>query len=425
MYIKNKSKKVVKKIYILGIFYIYILSSSIVFARGGGGGSSGGGGEGGSSGGSSGTGGVGGVLGIVQFIFYVIIIFTMIAIPWYIKKQKIKKATMLLKKAELQDPSWREDGLKKKVSEIFLKFQEDWSNFNIERMKGYLTEEYYKRMVLEMNVLKNENRQNSMEEVIINSLNLLEIVDEADNTKDSFTIEVNAQAVDSLNDLTNNHLLYRDTNPFTEYWNFVRQGGDWKLNLIKQSTEDEQEIEKDIVDFAKNNNFYYDPDFGWLMMPNKGVIFSSSNFETSDINNHVVGYFKDKIVEFYTFIPNKETKNPTNYIVAQMVLPIRYNNIVVRKKRWLFNFSPSGLRRIKTESNDFDKKFCIWADPADQVSSFELLSPNFMEKIYDLPFELNIEVVGNFLYFYSKERSSISYDKMLEVLSWAFDEMKM
>ena len=131
------------------------------------------------------------------------------------------------------------------------------------------------------------------------------------------------------------------------------------------------------------------------------------------------------MVEFYTFIPNPQAKMPVNYIVAQVVLPIRYRDILVRRKRRFFNFSPRGLRRIETESNDFNKTFCLWADPVDQVSSFELLAPDFMEKIYELPFELNIEIVDNFLYFYAKSRQGINYDTMLSILSDSFNEMKM
>jgi len=48
-----------------------------------------------------------------------------------------------------------------------------------------------------------------------------------------------------------------------------------------------------------------------------------------------------------------------------------------------------------------------------------------MEKIYGLPFELNIEVVDNVVYFFTKNRGADNYQQMLEVLSWAFDEMKM
>ena len=182
-----------------------------------------------------------------------------------------------------------------------------------------------------------------------------------------------------------------------------------------------------IVDFAKKNDFFYDPDFGWLMMPNKGVIFRKSNFKTSDINNHVIGYYRDKIVEFYTFqafTGDNDSASSSVYVVAQAILPINYKNILIKKKRRLFNFKPKGLRKIELESVEFNKKFCLWAHSDDQVSSFELLTPNFMEKIYNLPFEVNIEIVGSFLYFYTK-KNNILYDQMLEILSWAFDDMKM
>ena len=59
------------------------------------------------------------------------------------------------------------------------------------------------------------------------------------------------------------------------------------------------------------------------------------------------------------------------------------------------------------------------------IAATELLTPNFMEKIYGLPFELNIEVVDNVVYFFTKNRGADNYQQMLEVLSWAFDEMKM
>ena len=36
-----------------------------------------------------------------------------------------------------------------------------------------------------------------------------------------------------------------------------------------------------------------------------------------------------------------------------------------------------------------------------------------------------IEIVDNFLYFYAKNRNGISYDVMLQILSKAFDSMKM
>jgi hypothetical protein len=278
-------------------------------------------------------------------------------------------------------------------------------------------------MVLELNVLKNEHRQNLMKDFKIHSLSIWGIEDKIGSEGDSFTMEVQAWANDSLIDTDSGQVLYSDINSFTEYWDFVREGDDWKLNLIKQETEDVLNTESKIVEFSRKNNFYFDPDFGWLMMPNKGVVFRQNNFKTSDINNHVIGYLKDKIVEFYTFIPIAGKYN-TNYLVAQTVLPVNYNDILVRRRRWFWNFAPIGLRRIQTESNDFNKKFCLYAHKNDQINSFVLLAPDFMEEVYNLPFELNIEIVGSFLYFYVKGRKNVDEDEMLRLLSRAFDSMR-
>src|SRR5207245_9726486 len=50
-----------------------------------------------------------------------------------------------------------------------------------------------------------------------------------------------------------------------------------------------------------------------------------------------------------------------------------------------------------------------------------LLAPDFMEEIFKLPFELNIEIVGSFLYFYVKGRRNVDEQEMLRLLSRAFD----
>lgn len=410
------------KKYFLTALVLNLYSSATVLARGGGGGSGGGGGGGSSS---SGSGGGSPVIGII----WLIVIICAAVFAAYKRRKKIEAAKKVIDDAALGDDAWNGDELKKRVCDVFLRFQQDWSSFNTESMKEYLTDNYLKRMVLELSVLQNEGRRNIMENVSCQGVEILHASDHQDDSKDQFIAEVQGKAKDILMDEINNKKLYSDGDPFVEYWTFVRIGDGWKLDLIKQATEDKALREKQIEEFSEKNGFFYDPDFGWLMMPNKGVIFKRNNFRTSDINNHVIGYFRNKIVELYTIIPNANVyvagkPAGTNYIVAQAIIPKSYNNILVRRKRMFFNFGPRGLRRIHTESNDFENKFCLWAHREDQVSSFELLTPNFMEKVYQLPFELNIEVVGNFLYFYAKSRKDINYDQMLEILSWAFDEME-
>jgi hypothetical protein len=384
-----------------------------LLARGGGGGSGGGGGGGGGGFGGSGSGGSGS-LGLFGNIIVLSVLIIISVAGAYLNRKHLKAREVAGEK-ELEAEHVDAVALKTRTSEIFYAFQEAWSSFDLDAMKEVLSYNYYKRMVLELNVLKNEHRADIMKEVRLGELFIYDV------QGDAVTMRVSATAQDSLMDTAEDRVLFYDATPFIEFWHLLKESGSWKLDLITQQTENASLVEGEITDFAKKNDFYFDPDFGWLMLPNKGVLFSSSTFGASDVNNHVIGYFRDKIVEFYTYIPRP---NGANYLVSQAVLPRSYHNILIKRKGF-FNFTPRGLRAITLESGEFNSHFRLFADPQDQVNSLELLSPNFMDKINGLPFDLNIEIVGNFLYFYTKDRGVASYDSMLEVLSWAFDEMKM
>lgn len=422
--------KKLEQLIIFGIIFSAQLQQ--VLARGGGGGSGGGGGGGGGSSRRS----FQSISETSQYIktnpyetiivISIIILFPIIfgLITYIYKKKRQEKISKQISQSASKDNFWNEINMTETITNTFMKFQDDWSHMEISKMPTYLTNEFYKKTVLHLNVLKNLNRKNTMEDIHINSIYIESITDEINNSNDQFVANITARAKDSLVNTIDNSTIYTDRSTFTEHWHFVRDDNEWKLDNITQITENPALNESDIKNFAKANKFYYDPDFGWLMMPDNGVIFDKTNFQTSDINNHVVGYFRDKIVEFYTYIPNKESSMPTNYIVAQAILPKTYNNILIKRKGF-FNFAPWGLRKIQLESADFNKKFCLYAHRLDEANSFELLTPNFMEKIYELPFDINIEMVGNVLYFYSKSRKDINYDTLLKVISWAFDEMKM
>jgi hypothetical protein len=98
---------------------------------------------------------------------------------------------------------------------------------------------------------------------------------------------------------------------------------------------------------------------------------------------------------------------------------------VIRRKSpfSLFESGVSGLRKIELESNAFNREFLVYSDREDAVTTFELLHPAYMEYIMGLPYRVSIEVVGNTVYFYTTDKD-IDYDKLLEILSRAFDEIK-
>ncbi|MCX6796946.1 MAG: TIM44-like domain-containing protein [Candidatus Doudnabacteria bacterium] len=419
-----KSKiKTIFLIVLLNFFHIINYAQ----ARGGGGGSGGGwggGGGGGFSGGSFSSGSSGSSVSFSPWMLLFLIIPIVAAILVFKNKKRLLELAKMKGDEIIKKNNLDKGALYKKIEELFKNFQKAWGEFDLKAMERLVTPEYYKRMVLELTVLQNEQRANPMSEVTIDELFIVG-EEQPGETTQKLTVEISASAHDVLMDTKNNKPLFTDDSNFTECWHLVQTlSNEWVLDFITQDTENLSLVENDIVEFAKNNNFYFDTDFGWLMMPNKGVLFKQTDFGRSDINNHVIGYFRNKIVEFYTYIPNTNSKSPNNYIIAQAILPKAYNNILIKKKHWL-NFPVWGLKRQMLESVDFNNKFCLWAEPQDRVNSLELLTPNFMERIYNLPFELNIELVGNVLYFYTKDRGAANYPQMLEIISWAFDEMKI
>ncbi len=390
-----------------GFFFVSLFTPTIVWARAGGGGSSSGGGDG------------GGALALIILIPVAIY-------AYYKRKKKIAATKAAMEKAKQGDTAWDETAIVERVQYVFREFQKAWSDMNLEAMKGLLTDSYLDRMALELHVLKVERRRNSIGEIREKIwVHVLDMHDNHDNTKDTFLAEITTSLDDKLIDVATGKTLYTDTSGFMEYWHFVREGSEWKLDKIGQGTEEIMLSKPDIAKFCTEHGFYYDADFGWLMMPNKGVLFRKSNFKKSDINNHVIGRVRNTVVEMYTFTPvAKDSLTTKPYLVAQAILPKSYINILIKKKK-LFNFAPRGLRKITLESNEFNRKFSVFANPSDQVNTLELLAPNFMTRIHDLPFELNIEIVGQFLYFYTKDHKRVKYEDMFDILSWAFDEMKM
>ena len=395
----------------------YLLDIQPVMARGGGGGSSSGGG-GGHGGGFSGGGiggsasGKGGDIGLAASIFFFILAFYLfVGVMRFLQK---RQRTM----PPQTQTDFSADPLKGRIAETFMAFELGWGSFQVEPLKPYLTSGYYRRIVLELNVLQAMGRQNVMRSPTVQFITVLNGA-----TDTACTAKINAWAEDMLTDTVSDVALYVNREPFEEYWKFVLEDGVWKLDLISQATEAASLVSPEIADFAARNGFFFDPDFGSLMLPQKGAIFSAGTFGSADINNHVIGFYRNKIVEFYTYHPEASNSlTSLSYLVAQVVLPSQYRDILV-SRRGFWSRPPRGLVARRLESPDFNKKFALYADPLDQVSSWQLLTPTFMERLTGLEFEINIEVVGNFLYFYTKDAAA-QYGQLLEILDWAFNEMK-
>lgn len=345
------------------------------------------------------------------------------------------KATKLAKKAKQAqalavqtDSAWGIENLNAQTTQTFGAYQNSWSNNDVASMAGFLSPYYLRHNQLMILALQQLGRRNLMANYKITQLDLVDVTDVEDKTQDRFVMLVSATADDQLVDTKTNTIIFTDKKPFQEYWKFIRQDDShWLLEGIGQVTEDPYMRNNVLAQFAASHNYFFSADWGWLLLPSRGQLFNKGKFGTSDINNHVIGVYNNVLIQLYNYVPNPTSAPTDTHIIAQVALPKTYGNIVVRRKSAFSGVGIKGLTKISLEWGEFNKMYDVWASDMERVTSFELLHPAYMAKLRDLPFEVNIEVVDNIVYLYSRKAKATPeiYESMLALLNEAFKEMRM
>ena len=347
---------------------------------------------------------------------------------WFSKLKQSKKVISALRAAEKSDYNWNEKKLQSYAEGIFYKFQKDWSGFNTESMGRYLSPKYQNHINLMLHALNGANRVNKMLDAKIKKSMIVAATDSDNNDQDTFLIGVSAVANDQLIDTRSGKKLYQDKNEFTEYWRFIRRGNDWLLDGVEQSTNNYSKTRTDIQAFAGQNNMYYSPDWGWLLLPADGYLFSNGKFGISDINNHIIGFVNNVLTQAYTYEPihTKNSVSADQYLVMQTNVPKSYGRILVKRRSKFINWPVAGLKKVQMEWGEFNAMYDVYASDMEKVTSFELLNPAFMAHLRDLPFEVNIEVVDTVVYIFTKASTDIStYKALYDILLKAHKEMKL
>ncbi len=379
--------------------------------------------------------------GIISLIVFVLIIVVAIAISKHQAKkteaQRIATQTKVLENSApvnvLGKEGLSDDQLanvnpdQKAIRDIFINYENDWGALNTANFVNYMTPRYQAHATLLMRAFADARRRNP---VVINTYYGARLMGNY--------AEIRANANDILLDTRTNKVLYEDDNVnVNEYWRFSR-GGDGKLLLdgIDQPTADVATRERDIQAFASGNGAYYSLDFGRLLLPTTGVIFQQDSFRRADVNNHVIGQMNDTghlvsddvVYQIYTYsaLPYRD-ENAVVYLVGQLAVPKDYGRIVIVRNHGILTQKPHGLNELQTESGDFNKYYRVFASNADQVTSFELLNPKMMETLTNAPFEINIEVIDNIIYFFANLRATdaSNYAAMLSILQSAYRELKL
>lgn len=406
-----------------------------LFAIAGGGGSSSGGGGGGSSSSSYSSGGSGSSSGSDNPVVGVIILVLMalfFAWAWYSGSKAVKKKradmAQKLKAASQGDKLWDEAGLQRHTADMFVKYQQDWSKFDTRSMQSYMTPEYFQHASLMMEALHQADRTNIVSDIKINRAEVATIKNPDGIADDSFTATVDVDLLDTLLTTSTGAQLYQKKyQSYVETYRFLRHDDKWLLDGIDTSTALENMLQTQIKSFAKQNNLFFSLDWGYLLLPARGQLFSEGAFGVSDINNHCIGKYNDILVQLYTYIPTPGQDRAKGYVIAQAALPKSYGEIVVRHKSKLSMFSSiKNLEKIETEWSDFNKKYEIFASDKELATSLELLNPKYMEQLEAVDFDVSMQVVDNIVYLYASDAdASTNYSVMLDLLKEAFKEMKM
>lgn len=413
-----------------------LLSLIDLFAIAGGGGSGGGGGGGGGSsgGGSSGGGSGGGSGSWIELLFimgFVLVIFVILGYASNkaaaaVRRRRAEMRDRLVKMAAA-DKIWEPGTLETDARSTFMQYQQDWSSFNLDSMKKYMTPQYYQHNLLMMGALKLAARQNEVRNPIVYSAEIMNFEDNPATDNDTHTVDLMVNVYDVLKDTKDKSILFEKNLSTREFYKFQRSKSMWLFAGIDQATANPALRNVSLETFAKENGYFYAIDWGHLLLPRRGQLFATGSFGVSDINNHVIGLYKDIIVQLYTYLPNPKNAMQ-NYLIAQTAIPKKYGDIVVRRKKGIFASKPRGLRKIKMEWSDFNAKYEVFASDSELATSFELLHPKFMEQLQALAFEVNIEVVDNVVYLYTPENGAVNsdhYEQMLTILKAAFKEMRL
>ncbi len=239
------------------LLFVLILGFSFeLFARAGGGGR-----YHSSSSSSSGGGGGGGIavyfiFQIIRLLFYLTITHPIIGIPLDIiivvaiffffkksgdktkiyyqsnvikkarKKQTKQQQEQIINQLKTTDPNFDQQELFERLKKAFVAIQDAWSNQNLSKVQQFISDGVFERFSLQFKEQKEENYQNIIKNVSVNSVSLEQI--ESDKVFDTITVRFDASAIDFYKNIKTGEIIDGEPDfaePFTEYWTFLRKKG--------------------------------------------------------------------------------------------------------------------------------------------------------------------------------------------------------
>lgn len=93
------------------------------------------------------------------------------------------------------------------------------------------------------------------------------------------------------------------------------------------------------------------------------------------------------------------------YTVLKLVLAANLPRIYLDTGSWASGerapgWATQNLKRITTESNDFNKHFSLWAEEGHHLEALQIFTPDLMDELLRLPGKFDLEIIGSQVYIY-------------------------
>jgi len=129
-----------------------------------------------------------------------------------------------LEAVRTRDPGFTEAAFLERVRGAFVEVQEAWSGQDLSRVRRFLSDGVRERFEMQIAMQREEGVRNRLDGLTISGARIVSVA--SDSHFDSVTVEFTASATDLDVDLASGKVLRTNTTqPFTEFWSFLRKPG--------------------------------------------------------------------------------------------------------------------------------------------------------------------------------------------------------
>ena len=234
----------------VGTPHTFVAAGFVVHNKGGGGGGFGGGGFHGSGGGSGGD---------PTFVLIFIAVWVVIVIVRHVGQgrddenldfvysqdavsQKAAKTSKLLEFIAKVDPTVKEETLRQRTTDTFMKLQQCWQAREYGPMQSLLMPDLYVAHCAQLQGLRRQHEINRIELLHVERVDIVNVSYTQQESGREFTALITASAKDYYVDDRGGDFIRGDQEPaeFQEFWTFQWQNGAWLLREIEQSRESDK-----------------------------------------------------------------------------------------------------------------------------------------------------------------------------------------